>query len=97
MSPTPTSPIEPLERIHPHDHRHHGHDHHHDRNDFTDYTKAVKEYRATFPNKQQVIEQTPDPAVRDMLLRMQELELETTFDRFDKQQPVFLRNRRHLL
>ena len=87
MSPTPTSPIEPLERIHPHDHRHQGHDHHHDRNDFTDYTKAVKEYRATFPNKQQVIEQTPDPAVRDMLLRMQELELETTFDRFDKQQP----------
>ncbi len=29
--------------------------------------KAVAEYRKTFPNKQDVIEQTPDPAVREML------------------------------
>lgn len=68
---------------HGHDHSHH---HHHD-GDFHDYTKAVNEYRKTFPDKQQVIEQTPDPAVREMLLHMQELGIETTFDRFDQQQP----------
>lgn len=68
---------------HHHDHSHH---HHHD-DDFHDYTRAVNEYRKTFPDKQQVIEQTPDPAVREMLLRMQELGIETTFDRFDQQQP----------
>ena len=68
---------------HGHDHSHH---HHHD-GDFHDYTKAVNEYRKTFPDKQQVIEQTPDPAVREMLLHMQELGIETTFDRFDRQQP----------
>jgi carbon-monoxide dehydrogenase catalytic subunit len=34
-----------------------------------------------------VIEQTPDPAVREMLLHMQELGCETTFDRFDAQKP----------
>lgn len=67
---------------HGHDHSHHHHD-----DDFHDYTKAVNEYRKTFPDKQQVIEQTPDPAVREMLLRMQELGIETTFDRFDRQQP----------
>lgn len=61
--------------------------HHHDHADFHDYTQAVREYKKTFANKQQVIEQTPDPAVRDMLLRMQEMEVETVFDRFDKQQP----------
>ena len=61
--------------------------HHHDHADFHDYTQAVREYKKTFANKQQVIEQTPDPAVRDMLLRMQEIGVETVFDRFDKQQP----------
>lgn len=64
----------------------HGH-HHHDHGDFHDYTQAVREYKKTFANKQQVIEQTPDPAVRDMLLRMQELGIDTVFDRFDAQQP----------
>lgn len=68
---------------HGHDHSHH----HHHEDDFHDYTKAVNEYRKTFPDKQQVIEQTPDPAVREMLLHMQELGIETTFDRFDRQQP----------
>ena len=29
-----------------------------------DYMKAVAEYRKTWPTKQDVIEQTPDPAVR---------------------------------
>lgn len=71
---------------HTHTHGHtHGHDHVHGGID--DYMKAVAEYRKTFATKQDVIEQTPDPAVREMLLRMEELGLETTFDRFDAQQP----------
>lgn len=68
-------------------HEHEHGSHHHDHTDFHDYTQAVREYRKTFANKQQVIEQTPDPAVRDMLLRMQELNIDTVFDRFDRQQP----------
>lgn len=52
-----------------------------------DYMKAVSEYRKSFPSKQDVIEQAPDPAVREMLLRLQEMGCETTFDRFDQQQP----------
>lgn len=52
-----------------------------------DYMNAVAEYKKTFPSKQDVIEQTPDPAVREMLLRMEQLGIDTTFDRFDKQKP----------
>ena len=48
---------------------------------------AVNAYKKTFPDKALVIKQTPDPAVREMLLRMEELGLETVFDRFDKQKP----------
>ena len=56
--------------------------------DFTrDYMNAVAEYRKTFPSKQDVIEQTPDPAVREMLLRMEQLGIDTAFDRFDAQKP----------
>lgn len=55
--------------------------------DYTDYTIAVTEYKKTFSNKKKVIEQTPDPAVREMLLTMEERGIETIFDRFDKQQP----------
>ncbi len=56
--------------------------------DFTrDYMNAVQEYRKTFPSKQDVIDQTPDPAVRDMLLRMEQLGIDTAFDRFDAQKP----------
>lgn len=56
--------------------------------DFTeDYMKAVAAYRKTFPSKQDVLEQTPDPAVREMMLRMEQIGMDTTFDRFDKQQP----------
>lgn len=56
--------------------------------DFTrDYMNAVQEYRKTFPSKQDVIDQTPDPAVREMLLRMEQLGIDTTFDRFDAQKP----------
>ena len=63
------------------------HSHHHDPNDVTDYMEAVKAYRATFPTKQDVIEKTPDPAVREMLLRMEQLGIDNSFDRFDQQQP----------
>lgn len=52
-----------------------------------DYTQAVKEYRKTFPSKQDVLDQTPDPAVREMLLRMEQLGFDTAFDRFDQQKP----------
>ena len=52
-----------------------------------DYMNAVAEYKKTFPSKQDVIDQTPDPAVREMLLRAEQLGIDTTFDRFDKQKP----------
>lgn len=52
-----------------------------------DYRNAVSEYRKTFPSKQDVIGQTPDPAVRDLLLRMEQLGIDTAFDRFDRQKP----------
>ena len=81
---------------HEHDHHHHDHDHdhghshhHHDHQHggVNDYLAAVAAYRKTFPNKAMVIKQTPDPAVREMLLHMEELGVETVFDRFDRQQP----------
>lgn len=76
-------------RSHSHDHHHsgHHHHHHHDKDDFHDYMQAVADYKKTFSNKKKVIEQTPDPAVRELLLHMQELGVETVFDRFDLQQP----------
>ncbi len=55
--------------------------------EFTDYNHAINLYKKTFPDKKTVIEQTPDPAVREMLLNMQEAGIETVFDRFDKQKP----------
>lgn len=72
---------------HDHGHDHEGHHHHHDQMNVADYTSAVGAYRRTFPNKQQQIEQTPDPAVREMLLNMERRGIETVFDRFDSQQP----------
>lgn len=63
------------------------HCHHHDPNDVTDYNEAVNAYRKTFPNKQRVIDETPDPAVKAMLLRMEQLGIDNAFDRFDQQQP----------
>ena len=76
-------------RSHSHDHHHsgHHHHHHHDKDNFHDYMQAVADYKKTFSNKEKVIEQTPDPAVRELLLHMQELGVETVFDRFDLQQP----------
>lgn len=52
-----------------------------------DYMNAVAEYKKTFPSKQDVIDQTPDPAVREMLLRAEQLGIDTAFDRFDNQKP----------
>lgn len=65
-------------------------DHEEDRDDkafIRDYMNAVSEYRKTFPSKDEVLENTPDPAVREMILRQNQLGFDTTFDRFDKQQP----------
>lgn len=75
------------------DHTHedeHGHviaHNHNHASGVNDYMQAVAEYRKTFASKQDVLEQTPDPAVREMLLRMEQLGFDTTFDRFDKQKP----------
>ncbi len=63
------------------------HQQHHEHTTFNDYTNAVAEYRKTFASKKDVIEQTPDPAVREMLLHMQDIGCETVFDRFDAQKP----------
>lgn len=63
------------------------HVHTHTHGGIHDYTQAVNEYRKTFPSKQDVLEQTPDPAVREMLLRMEQIGFDTTFDRFDQQKP----------
>ena len=52
-----------------------------------DYMNAVTEYKKTFPSKQDVMDQTPDPAMRDLLLRSEQLGIDTAFDRFDKQKP----------
>ena len=62
-------------RSHSHDHHHsgHHHHHHHDKDNFHDYMQAVADYKKTFSNKEKVIEQTPDPAVRELLLHMQEI------------------------
>ncbi|AMV70538.1 anaerobic carbon-monoxide dehydrogenase catalytic subunit [Desulfuromonas carbonis] len=40
-----------------------------------------------YPDKQTVRQRTPDPAVREMLARMEALGIETPFDRFDAQKP----------
>lgn len=73
-----------------HDHVHEGvnkDSHSPTHGDANDYLAAVAEYKKTFPHKQDVIEQTPDPAVKELLLQMQELGVETVFDRFDGQKP----------
>lgn len=87
---------------HPHTHDHnHGHDHApgkwhahthdaahpHTHGGVNDYMQAISAYRKTFPSKQEVLDRTPDPAVREMLLYMEQIGCDTAFDRFDKQQP----------
>lgn len=54
---------------------------------FNDYNEAVNEYKKSFPSKGDVLENTPDPAVREILLHMEKMSCETCFDRFDSQKP----------
>lgn len=61
--------------------------HHHSSSGCNDYATAIAEYRKSFASKKDVIEQTPDPAVKDMLIHMEEIGVETVFDRFDEQKP----------
>ena len=63
-------------------------EHFHEAEFTADYMKAVLEYKKTFPTKQEVLEKTPDPAVREMMLRMEQIGVDTAFDRFDKQMPM---------
>ncbi|MBE0502144.1 MAG: hypothetical protein IBX47_11975 [Desulfuromonadales bacterium] len=46
-----------------------------------------KTNQANYPDKQTVLERTPDSAVRAMIAHMDELGIETAFDRFDAQKP----------
>lgn len=41
-----------------------------------------------FPSKADVIARTPDPAVKEMLLHLEQANIETPFDRFDAQKPL---------
>lgn len=63
-------------------------DHSGNSNEFIkDYMEAVARYKKTFPTKQDVLENTPDPATKELLLRYNELGFDSAFDRFDKQKP----------
>lgn len=62
-------------------------EHTHEDSVTVDYMQAVAAYRKTFPSKQDVIDNTPDPAVKEMILRAEQLGINTVFDRFDAQQP----------
>ena len=77
------------QHTHLHDHDHdHSHPHTHGGLDnFYDYMEAVNPYRKTFAKKEDVVRETPDPAIRAMLLHWEEAGVETVFDRFDQQQP----------
>ncbi|MDR2962490.1 MAG: anaerobic carbon-monoxide dehydrogenase catalytic subunit [Bacteroidales bacterium] len=72
---------------HSHAHGHHHHHHHHGEDAVNDYANAVAEYRKSFPSKEEILNLTPDPAVKEMLLAMHEHGLDTVFDRFDRQKP----------
>ncbi|MDO4336726.1 MAG: anaerobic carbon-monoxide dehydrogenase catalytic subunit [Eubacteriales bacterium] len=63
-------------------------EHFHEAGFTDDYMKAVAEYKKTFPSKQDVLDQTPDPAVRQMMLNMEQIGADTAFDRFDSQKPM---------
>jgi carbon-monoxide dehydrogenase catalytic subunit len=65
----------------------HNHHHEHEHGGVNDYMQAVAEYRKTFASKQDVIENTPDPAVKQLILHMEQIGCDTIFDRFDKQKP----------
>ena len=61
--------------------------HHTARGEVNDYLQAVAEYRKTFTSKQDVLDKTPDTAIKEMILHMEQIGCDTTFDRFDKQKP----------
>ena len=62
--------------------------HFHEAEFTADYMNAVAEYKKTFPSKQDVLDNTPDPAVRQMMLHMEQIGADTAFDRFDQQKPM---------
>jgi carbon-monoxide dehydrogenase catalytic subunit len=62
-------------------------EHSHKGGQVNDYLEAIAEYRKTFASKQDVLDKTPDPAVKEMILHMEQIGCDTTFDRFDKQKP----------
>lgn len=47
--------------------------------------EELRAYRKTFPSKADVLERTPDPAVKEMLVHLGRAGVETVFDRFDAQ------------
>lgn len=47
--------------------------------------EELKAYRKSFPSKADVLAKTPDPAVREMLVRLADIGVSTVFDRFDAQ------------
>ncbi|WP_024833896.1 anaerobic carbon-monoxide dehydrogenase catalytic subunit [Ruminiclostridium josui] len=65
----------------------HSENHHHNDSGCNDYATAVAEYRRSFASKKDVLQETPDPAVKAMLLHMEEKGIDTVFDRFDAQKP----------
>lgn len=65
----------------------HEYEHSHEEVFTEDYMKAVAAYRKTFPSKQEMMDSVPDPAVKEMMLHMEQIGCDTAFDRFDKQQP----------
>jgi carbon-monoxide dehydrogenase catalytic subunit len=65
----------------------HEHDHTTDADYQDDYMQAVAAYKKTFPDKKQQMEETPDPAIRELMRRMDDLGIDNVFDRFDAQKP----------
>ena len=65
------------------DNDHPGHTH----SESQDYINAVNEYRKTFSSKQDVMTKSPDPGVREMLQKLDQMGCDNCFDRFDKQKP----------
>jgi len=49
--------------------------------------EAVKALRKSFPSKQDVLENTPDSGVVDMINHLNDMGCDTCFDRFDAQKP----------
>lgn len=47
--------------------------------------EELKAHRKSFPSKADVLEKTPDPAVKEMIIHLTKNGVETVFDRFDAQ------------